>query len=645
MMSGNDDEGVGTSASVGEQTRESEALPELPEGYEYGPGTRRGLPPEYIPVAKFLTSLSRFARSLGFYNDQNRALKVVFDTLWEEIGILFSTYPELTLRADASRFYLEDEIVYEDTDREHSIPFRLFRDGVRSVTFDSSVGRDELLTLSKILGMRLTGVNRDGDDVVTRMWKADFKAIQYAEVRGFVPASMVGQMGGGGYSAQSSAPGAGTMPEVIQRIHGGKAHVATAGKVAPSIEGLEDVVPRWMEGVYPGVGDYDLDYSGTAVEIAYPEITDAEQNLILNELEKEEKNVLTRLVDYLLDLCMSEEETFRPEQLFQLVADGKRYLLSESLIDELTNLVDFLVDVETSGEYAEVMEEISTQLLDDIASREVLEQILAATRVDGDGPWHLREFLRTIRDRLDADRLRELLRSGMPDVLRRVLLDSMLEFTDRDVSVLAEQLREEEELDVVTAMDALAALDTPDAREVLARTIRHPNEKIRLHLLSLYEYFPYEEATRRALIWALNDASRAVRIRALEMVAKRKDPGAVAALQELAEHADFVNWNQERRDLLMRAIASVGGATALPWLEEHIRTPRIWRLLSTEQRTWNEAVLPALVEVGSEAALSWLRKLKDYGPPEARKKALRAYLELDRRLREALTADDDGERS
>lgn len=652
----NSEEVPGTeSAHVSPYMAEADELPDLPEGYEYGPGLRRGLDPSYIPVARLLTSLSRFSRSLGFYNTQNRALKVVFDKLWEELEECLKQYGDLTLRADSARFYLDTEIVYEDTDREHSIPFRLFRDGIRSVTFNSGIKRSEILELAEILGQRLTGVNRHGDDVVTRMWKADFKAIQYQEVRGFVPASAMTSTGGYKSSADAGGPGS-SIEDIIRRIQkstppmagpvdiGGPGEgssetdegVEESAKTESLLKDLENVIPRWMDGVYPGVSDYETEFGATAVEVVYPDLAQTEVTEFCEELNEEEKNVLTRLVDYLLDLAMAEEETFKPEQLFDLVSDGRRYLLSEGLIDEMADLVEFLMDVESSGEFAEVMEEMAGDLLEEFASVEVLRQVLAATPLSGEGSWQLREYLRALGRRINRDKLQELLRHGMPDVLRRVLLDSVLEALGGDRDWLREQLRADASLDVVSAMDALSTIDDPDAREELSRMIRHPKESIRLHLLRLYEYFPYEEATQRALILALNDGARTVRIAALEMVAKRRDAKALPALKALADHNDFLGWNEERRDLLMRAIAAVGGPPVLPWLREHIRIPRIWRLISSEQRMWNEAVLPALVEIGGADSLEILRKLKDSGPSDYRRKALKAYLSVDRQMREVI---------
>jgi len=660
-------------------------LPALPKGYEYGPGMRRGLPPELFPLAKLLTSFARFSRSLGFYNASNRAVGNFFEKLWEEMTAVLADRGELDLRVTATSFVAEGEKIYEDSDREHSIPFRLYRDGIRRLYFGGDTSSDELMQLAKILGMRLTGVNRHGDDVVTRMWKADFKTIRYAEVKGFVQAGAAA-----GRAAQDAA-----VPEIMDRIKGrGKARrkpgkprkpgarrkgpkgpkgagaegapgagpgeggegagVAGAGAAADGAEEVKpelfhlatadddlgdfdaagmmgDIQARWLEGIYPGRTDYELEFEGTAVEIGYPELSDDEVGRLQTELAEEETNVLTRLVDYLLDLSMAEEETFEVDQLHGLVRDGKRYLLSEGLVDELADLVGFLVDVETSGEYAEVMEELARDLLTGFYGEEALQQVVAAAPPDGDGPWYLREYLRALDVLVSTDDLLTLLRCEMLPVFRRVLLDHLLDSDGVDMAWLGEQLRIENDLDVMTAMDALALIEDDKARATLTKTIRHPSLDVRMHLLDVLATYDYDDAARKALIWAMTDNDRDVRIRALELVIERKDPRTQAAMMELAEHPDFEGWSRSRREMLLTAIASVGRDQAMRWLGDKIKVPRIWGLLSSDQKKWNEHALPALIEIGTDEALEALRRFKDAGPAEFRKKALRAYVELGRR--------------
>lgn len=720
-------------------TSGSEELPDLPVGYEYGPGMRRGLDPELFPVAKLLTSFARFSRSLGFYNASNRAVGNFFERVWEEMTGVLQSRGEIDLRITSSAFVYEGEIVYEDTDREHSIPFRLFRDGIRRLHFDRSVTSDELMELAKILGLRLTGVNRHGDDVVTRMWKADFKTIGYAEVKGFVKAGAAA-----GQTAQDAA-----IPGIMNRIKAGSAVPAGkrrkrkggprkpgAGRQGPAIplgpDGRPIGVPldkdgkpigipldadgkpigipldkdgnpirieldedgnpigfaaerdgkpelfhlakaddlreeeaeddddlfedmgmggmpggelhaRWLEGIYPGREDYELQFEGSAVEIGYPELSERDVERLVDELKAEETNVLTRLVDYLLDLSMAEEETFEVDQLTSLVSDGRRYLLSEGLVDELGDLVSFLVDVETSGEYAEVMEDLARDLLSGFYGEDVLQQIVAATPPDGDGPWNLREYLRSLDALVTTDDLLALLRCEMLSVFRRVLLDHLLEMKEVDLYWLSERLRSENNLDVQTAMDALALSTDEEARAILSKTIRHPEIEVRIHLLELLSTYEYDDAARKALIWAMTDNDRDVRIRALEMVIKRKDPRTQPAMMELAEHPDFEGWDRKRREMLLTAIASVGPASAFVWLKKKVKIPRIWGLLSSDQKAWNEHALPALVEIGNDDALELLRRLKETGPAEFRKKALRAYVDIGRRRQlAAARAEEEG---
>ncbi len=715
-----------------------EELPDLPTGYEYGPGMRRGLDPGLFPVAKLLTSFARFSRSLGFYNSSNRAVGNFFERVWEEMTGVLQSRGEIDLRITASAFVYEGEIVYEDTDREHSIPFRLFRDGIRRLAFDTSVTTEELMELAKILGLRLTGVNRHGDDVVTRMWKADFKTIQYAEVKGFVQAGAAA-----GQTSQDAA-----VPEIMNRIKSGGAmpkgkrrkkkggprhsrgkaggasiplgpdgrpigvpldkdgkpigvpldadgkpigipldkdgnpirieldedgnpvgfaageegkpdlfHLAKADDYPDEDEdedlfadmgvgalaGGGELQARWLEGIYPGREDYELHFERSAVEIGYPELPEQDLERLVKELEEEETNVLTRLVDYLLDLSMAEEETFEVDQLHSLVSDGRRYLLSEGLVDELANLVTFLVDVETSGEYAEVMEDLARDLLAGFYGEEVLQQVVAATPPEGDGPWHLREYLRALDALVATSDLMALLRCEMLPVFRRVLLDHLLEMEDVDLYWLSEGLRGDDILDVQSVMDALALSRDEEARAILSKTIRHPESDVRMHLLELLSTYEYDDAARKSLIWAMTDNDREVRIRALEMVIRRKDPRTQSAMMELAEHPDFEGWDRKRREMLLTAIASVGPESAMRWIKGKVKVPRIWGLLSSDQKAWNEHALPALVEIGNDDALDLLRRLKDTGPDAFRKKALRAYVDIGRRRQLASLGEGEEE--
>lgn len=81
---------------------------------------------------------------------------------------------------------LEGDPVYLERDRERSLAFRLFRDGVRRLRIAAEAPWDERLRLLEILSIRYTGVRQQEDDVVTLLWKAGFKHIEIEAVEGVV---------------------------------------------------------------------------------------------------------------------------------------------------------------------------------------------------------------------------------------------------------------------------------------------------------------------------------------------------------------------------------------------------------------------------------------------------------------------------
>ena len=78
-------------------------------------------------------------------------------------------------------------MVYLERDRERSLAFRLFRDGVRRLSFMAGTSWDEVLRLLQILSIRYTGVRQQEDDLVTLLRKAGFESVQIAAIEGFVP--------------------------------------------------------------------------------------------------------------------------------------------------------------------------------------------------------------------------------------------------------------------------------------------------------------------------------------------------------------------------------------------------------------------------------------------------------------------------
>lgn len=185
-----------------------EPIPGQPEGTEPAEGgeqQRTGLGPRHQRVAALLTQLASTARSFLLYDAHNAAIQRFITTLLQ--GFLSALKDEGLLDLEVQPFELRflGEAVYLNRDRERSLAFRLYRDGVRALKFRDGFDWEELAKLLEILSIRYTGVHQQEDDVVTLLWKANFKHLDIVAVEGFIPEDADGMdaatpAGGGSFS-------------------------------------------------------------------------------------------------------------------------------------------------------------------------------------------------------------------------------------------------------------------------------------------------------------------------------------------------------------------------------------------------------------------------------------------------------------
>ncbi len=164
----------------------SEADPFLPpEGGEQE--QQAGLSKRQERVASLLTRLAATGRSFLLYDPHNAAISRFIALLLEQFVSLLADEGPLTLAIQPFEIAFEGEVVYRNRDRDRSLAFRLYRDGVRSLRFRPGFDWEELAKLLEILSIRYTGVNQREEDVVTLLWKARFHHLEVVSVEGILP--------------------------------------------------------------------------------------------------------------------------------------------------------------------------------------------------------------------------------------------------------------------------------------------------------------------------------------------------------------------------------------------------------------------------------------------------------------------------
>lgn len=143
--------------------------------------------PHAVAANAALLAFTRSARSFTLYDPTNKVVRTLIADYRDRFRAVLDGFGPLVLDVHPFELVLGKEIVYLERDRERSLAFRLFRDGVRRIAFAAETGWDELLRLLQILSIRYTGVRQQEDDLVTLLRKAGFSHVSIAAIEGFVP--------------------------------------------------------------------------------------------------------------------------------------------------------------------------------------------------------------------------------------------------------------------------------------------------------------------------------------------------------------------------------------------------------------------------------------------------------------------------
>ena len=133
-----------------------------------------------------LLALSRAARSFLLYDPGNEAIRQFLDALHETSEAFAAEHGDLSVVVRPFELVIGNEVVFLDRDRERSLAFRLYRDGVRRLTIKKDATWAEVLKLLEVLSIRFVGVRQAEDDLVVLLWKAGFQHVEIEAVEGFV---------------------------------------------------------------------------------------------------------------------------------------------------------------------------------------------------------------------------------------------------------------------------------------------------------------------------------------------------------------------------------------------------------------------------------------------------------------------------
>jgi hypothetical protein len=548
--------------------------------------------------------ISKGMRATQLYLPNNPVYQRAVDNVRGAFRQVWQATDDLILDIGETEMRWEDHVVYSQAQRNESIAWTLYKDGVRSLTFKPGVEDLEIVRFLAVLHQAKNLQADAPDDLLTLLWAEDFQFVNYTfrelASENAVPiergegAAIPGGGGGG------EGEGRGTDPSTIRRQ-------------------VEEEAPPKREGVV-SVDDFD-----TTLYF----LDDKEIEYLHKEVEREyaqdlRRNVLAMLFD-LLELqtygtvrseLISILENFIPYLLgagdFRSVA----FILRESRVIQQRAR-------ELIAEHRQTLESLPARL----SQPEALSQLLQSLDEAAGHPSEeeLSELFTELRaealatlmgwlPRLSNERVRELVKGAAERLATTYSAEVLKALGSDDPAVQLEMVR------------LAGRLKLPGAPDGMGPLLEGGDRELKLVVVEALTTIGSPNAVR-LLEKAIDDGDRDVRIAAVKFLGQRGARNAFPRIEAAVLGTKLKDADLTEKMTFFEAYGALAGTSGIPVLEK-LLVPKSGLLARKEDPETRACAAMALGKIRAPAAREVLQKVSQDKEPLVRNAVSRALREV-----------------
>jgi HEAT repeat protein len=497
---------------------------------------------------------------------------------------VFRQVPEIALRVrpDALAFGDEDVLV-DDPDASESLPFQLYRDGIRKLVLQRGLTDAEIEALVEAVNQGQSGRSLE-DDIVVHLWRYGFEHVRYVTVDVHVAdassdVAMDQQVEAVLRSLYSSA-----VDGDASRAINIDANEEAAKVIADHMRDLEELA----DGFHPSATLASLpSYAGRLLGTAADE------------------QVFVRFVDETAEVMAAHPQEAEP--IFASYLE----LFDAAVVDGDLALATHIVTTVRSLPVTTAVESWLREALSDGRLRQVTQLVQSNPQLQAD----VVEFFRSTGSRAVPALVRALPGLTQPEV-RRTFSDLVLELDTPDELTVRELVGNEQGFAAREGLYLLARMDRLRDRAFLREVQRHPSPQVRLALIQEIDRVPHDISSW-VLVEMLRDPAPRVRVAAIETLAQQGDDVARRALANAVSRPEVDEESETVKRALFVALATVLGIEAVSYFEPMIARVDAWMPKTAHEESARAAVYalgqlrhPASVDALREAGASKCRSVR-----------------------------------
>jgi HEAT repeat protein len=487
-------------------------------------------------VEELIKTMIKALRAFQMYLPNNPIYQKAHANIMQAFKPVWDGLDELVLSIVETDFVWEEAVVYHQPNKNESMAWTLYKDGMRVLTFKRGAEETEVARFLEVVQRaRMLPADAD-DDLNTLLWEQQFENIVYRFTEFLSDAALLEYTG---------EHGTGPAPEAVQeQVKEEVTEAQNASDEAPGRTGIVD-----MEDFDSTL--YFLDES----EIAY----------MVKALEREyQQDFRSSTLNILLDLLELQTDEAVRSELFGILETLMPNLLNAG---EFRSVAVILREVRVIGERAKGLTEEQRKRLDNFRSQlsapAVLTQLLQAVDEATAAPSadDLGELFRELRPSSLETILVWLPKINSPTI-RDLLVEASERLADGSPSEILRLLGLSDSEALAGTIDLCGRLKLQGSVPGLGFSIRHTERDIRLKSVKAL----VEIGTAGAMgtiEGALEDTDREVRITAVRALGTRGYKNALKRIQNAVLNRGLKDADLTERIAFFEAYALIAGAASL----------------------------------------------------------------------------------
>lgn len=545
-------------------------------------------------AAEVLRALVKAGRSVILYDASNEAVRDFLVEVRQRMEAFLAGHGDLALQVRPYEILYGDEVVYLERDRERSLALRLYRDGVRRLTFRRGLSWEELSRFISVLGVTFKGIRHQEEDLVTLLWKADLTNVTVEAVAGFRP----------------------------EDEEGAPHHWEPGQPLDPANETQAAIFEAPYEFDHPAP---EFRERG---QVAWRPLTpEALARLAAEESEEDTPRQCLVLVRELIAGLRDPDDQLEAGDVLPLVREIRDYLIASGRLEVLLD-VAWMLRARAEGDSRH---ELLLGLFDDRALLRLLSSDASEASLRKLAACLLPEHLNTL---LQLAEKGELATPAQQASLAALLtgLGRGQEATLRGhVARLPAAL-------AGVVLTALAALSLDEAVTAAGELLAGGSEETHLHAVNVLRQAPYGARVGRSLVQALASPREEVRLQALQVLAKNRERRALPALLEKLRGAGAAGLSSREANALGITYAFIDPEGALEVFAGWLKPTGLLQRVASRPAALSIAAVAGLGRIPGPAAEELLAWAAEHTPGEAGERA-RALLARRRGVGEGGSSD------